>query len=307
MSEPTPSHESDPGAGSAPAIDELPPSRPVLASEALMDDVAPVRPWGAAARWWCGALGLLFAALAFAPRAGGAPDWAPGGTAHYAIGAATLAAAGLPLSYLWRAVLMLLLALGCGALGILKAGPAHVLAFSTGDWGVAHLFAAVALPGALLFRARYRAYGGARYLLAAALLLALPFAGYALVAMLRVSAPSLQVAAGVALAGVALSLIGFAGTEALTGVCGYLAGVLVVAVSAVLGAEVVVARGEDAAQLWGPLASVAGFGAATVMGALGFFQLLAAQLWREAREVDLDRPESERPRTSAMGDWSTRK
>ena len=99
------------------------------------------------------------------------------------------------------------------------------------SWALARLAAAIALPAALLFRARYRAYAGARVFLGAAIVLSLlPTAAHAVMALF-VPASLATVGAVAVLAILAGSLAGFMGAET-TGAGTYLAPAAVVLLAA---------------------------------------------------------------------------
>lgn len=284
--------------------------KPVLASEALRDDLAPVDPLAGTARIWAALAGLAFLALAFAPASlAGVPGSHPGHTtAHVVFGVAALAAGALPLRYAWRALVLVFVAVAVGLLGIAGLGPGAAVSFVPGEWGLLHLLAGIALPAALLFRARYRAFRGARVILLAALLLTLPYAGYAGYAV--ASGPTLvvRIVSAAAILVVLLSLLGFMGAET-TGGGNAMATLQLVAVSTQLVASLAAAVKLAGQPLFGlgAVGSVAAFGVATTIGALGVFQLLAWRLGPQARSVDTSvRLPTERPRKHSMVDWLTR-
>ena len=146
----------------------------VLASEALKEDIAPIEPGRGSGRLGIGGVALALALLGLAMRFGVGRGALPANASSvtFAASGAALALAVLPFSYSIRAGAAA--ALGCVlmVLGTDRIGPISV-AGSAPD--VARLMALVALPGALLFRARYRAYRRARWVLVAALVACLPF------------------------------------------------------------------------------------------------------------------------------------
>jgi hypothetical protein len=189
-------------------------------------------------------------------------------------------------------------------------GPAAVLSHAIGFWAVLHLVAAIGLPAALLFRARYRAYDGARYILVSALAATLPFVGYCMVGI-GAGVLALKIASAIALVAIGLSLLGFMGSE--TTVAGqWMAFFVVVTVSGHLGCEVVFRDSAHAPdRLSWIVASSLAFAAATTLGALGLFQLLARRHWDEARSVDVrsvERPPIASLSGESMGNdsWQTR-
>jgi hypothetical protein len=279
--------------------------KPLLASEALIEDLAPVEPWAGAVRWWMALAGLGFVLVGLAPLLGGPPqgDVVPA----IIIGGMAVAGAIAPLGYVPRAALMLVIGVSIALLAMVSMGPALVVGGSLGGWSALHFVAAAGLSAALLFRARYRAYVGARFFLMMALAAALPLIGYAVVTLGQ-AALVVQVTTGVALSAIAVSMIGFMGSET-TVAGGWVAGAVIVAVCTQLGAETLfgprVAPDGLPALLYG-IASVFAFLCATMLASLGTFMLLAARHWRAARSVELNRPMSEQP-DSLTDTWSTRK
>ncbi|HEU4405242.1 MAG TPA: hypothetical protein VFS43_08125 [Polyangiaceae bacterium] len=280
--------------------------KPILASDVLKDEVAPLEPWAKTARWACAAaaalllaltLGPLNASLAsalpFARPAGGAAALgfalSPGGLA-FAVGFGAVAL--LPLPYGLRAIALSSLGVGLLLQGMATSGGALHGVFSApleGPNGVAaRTVAAVCLPAALFFRAHYRAYRGARALLALAFLLALPFIVHA-VSLTELGPPWVRLSSASSLLAVAASLVGFmgAGTTAL-------ASAWALAMLAVLPLDLAlrpVAMGGPLAAPW--LVGVAVWALACGLSALGLFQMLASLLAKYAREVDVMRPINE--------------
>jgi hypothetical protein len=295
--------------GAAPTGNTAPGSgtfKPTLASEALREDLAPVEPWREAARWWCVVLGTLLA-LTGAGAAmllvdEGVMGWLP----HVLIGAVAIALGLAPLAYALRATVMMMLAVICGVLGISGHGPMGGLSQTVAEWSMLHLLAVTSLPAALLFRERYRAYPGARYMLAIALGLSVPFVAYG--AWLVATADlAVQISAAVSLVAVAVTLLGFMGSN--TAISGrYLSLLLIGAITAQLGTE---ALQRDWIPhfdlgLWWVLSALIAFAACAVMGALGSFQLLARSHWERAAQVNVQRAKTQRPPQPSVGDtWST--
>jgi hypothetical protein len=282
----------------------------LLASEALRDDLAPVDPLAAAVRVWGAAAGLAFVALAFVPASlAGVPGSHAGHTsAHVGLGVTAIAISALPLRYAWRAAVLLFVAVACGLLGIAGRGPSSALASITGEWGLLHLLAGLGLPAALLFRARYRAFAGARIVLLAALALTLPYAGYAAYAVATGPSLVVQIVSAAAVLVVLLSLLGFMGAET-TGGGNAMAILQIVAVTSQLTASMVAHVDLARQPLWGlgALGSVAAFSAAIIIGSLGLFQLLAWRFGPQARAVDTStRYPAERTRKHSVVDWLTR-
>jgi hypothetical protein len=296
--------------GAKPPSSDSPRAKPLLASEALRDDLAPVDPLARAARIWGTLAGLAFGALAFLPASlAGVPGSHAGHTSfHLGLAVTTVAVSLLPLRYAWRAAVLVFVAVACGLLGIAGRGPAAALAAITGEWGLLHLLAGTALPAALLFRARYRAFRGARIILLTALVLTLPYAAYAAFAVASGGAIAVQIVSAAAVLVVLLSLLGFMGAET-TGGGNAMAILQILAVSAQLLAALVATVDLGRQPLWGAgaLGSVLAFSAASLLGSLGAFQLLSWQYGPQARSVDTSaRLPAERPRKHSMVDWLTR-
>jgi hypothetical protein len=153
------------------------------------------------------------------------------------------------------------------------------------------LLAAAALGAALLFRARYRAYARARAITAAALGLALPFAGYCVVAIARGPLP-VQVTSAVVLVVIAAGTLGMMGSEvALAG--DWIAAALVLASSAQLGSTSLASQSwpeAPGAELGAAILALMAYAASSAFGAVGLFQLLAWRHWRSARRIDVHSP-----------------
>ena len=105
------------------------PVKPLLASEALVEDLAPLEPSRHVARFWCAAVGVGFASLGALPLLG----LRGGGTlgavsSFFLLGAVTVGAALTRVSYRRRAVAMLALGLLVALLGLGGTGPAAGIA-----------------------------------------------------------------------------------------------------------------------------------------------------------------------------------
>jgi hypothetical protein len=275
--------------------------RPLLASEALMEDLAPVEPSRSGARAWSagvGAASLVFGAL---PACGLLPGGVPAAIPWFVTGAIALVAAIARVTYRQRAVAMVVLGLLSGVVALQGANGALMEADRGAGWALARLAGAVALPAALLFRARYRAYRGARFALGAALALSLPFAVHVVIGLFGPS--GLTTAGAVAVLFVlAGSLAGFMGAET-TGAGAYMApaGVAVLAIDLAL-------RGVGHGPLLGVVTDAIAFGGAAALASIGLFQILAWRFAADARRIDLhSRRESDPPDTdrTASSDWST--
>jgi hypothetical protein len=281
--------------------------KPVLASEALMEDLAPVEPARRGARAWClgvGAASLLFGAL---PLVGLLPGGKQAALPWLVTGAIALVAGVTLVTYRQRAVAMVVLGLLSGVVALQGAGGLLMEAGGGPPWGLARLVAAVALPAALLFRARYRAYRGARIFLGTALALCVPFAVHVVLGLFGPTGVAMVGSVAV-LAVLAGSLTGFMGSET-TGAGAYVAPATVVVLALDLALEGLGFRSDQWALLGIATGAVA-FGLASALASLGLFQILAWRFAADARRIDLHSGRREsRPPESDRGpgsDWSTR-
>lgn len=286
-----PSGGSDP----APKSESVPP-KPLLASEALKDEVAPIEPLKRAARVLAVFAGGLLAAT------GWLPDWAPLGKPRLELVAGALVAlTGLPpMPYTARAGALVLLGVLAGAMGVGGAGPASVVAYAMGEWGVLALLALVALPATLMFRCAYRAFRPARVVLAAGVGLAIPFA-VTLGLGFEAADGAVQVASGVALGGFCLGFVGFGSSQVpLSG--GALATAVTLAIAAPIAPLAAARLGLERDTEWfSVVASTLAFATATGLAALGSFQLLAARSWQAARDQETAMPPADVPPAAPSG------
>jgi hypothetical protein len=258
----------------------------VLASEALKEDLAPLQPGKALARWIQLGTGIAFALLGAAIRGGigpqeGAPD--PASITFAGAGALT-AISILPFQYTLRAALGLFLGCALMFLGLRGFGPLGGLAHDGDIYrDLARLVTMTCLPAALMFRAHYRAYRRARLVLAAALLLSLPFAFGDVLLAADASAPLVARAAAVLGSMVLLcSLFGFMGADT-TG-AGMVWAPLVlffVAGSLALREFTPLADHTDGRLLYATTAT--GMLCTAIVASSGLYQLLAAALATDAR------------------------
>lgn len=283
-------------------------SRPFLASEALMEDLAPVEPAGASARTWCAVLGAGFAVLGTLPLLGLRPGGFSAGIPSLVIGAIALVAALSRVTYRQRAVAMVVLGLLSGMVDL--GGTRAVLAAGVGGvgWSLSRLVPAIAVAAALIFRSRYRAYGGARIFLGAALLTAVPFVIHAVLSFSSGFGPA-QIGSLVALAAIAASLTGFMGSET-TGAGPYLAWSIVIAFAAELAIRALWSPGalQTPANIVDVSIAATAFAGAAILTALGLFQIAASRFAADARRINLHPPASgpEVRRDDSNVDWSTR-
>lgn len=259
---------------------------PVLASEALREDVAPLCPWSGAFRVWDGVLGLVVALAGLLIHLG---VWrpAPGGPwIAYVVGAALILLGALPLPYVARGVGSLALGMVVVVMGMGGIGP---LADVTGTgrsplWALLYVLAGTALAAALLFRARYREYLGARVTLLVAMVFSLPAVAHAGVS--AATGPlGATITSGLVVLVIIASLLGFMGDGTTT-----ISTIWAVVVIAVLGfhrmAEPFWAGTGWDAYHQGIRAGLILMVACTLTSK-GLFQLLAAAFAPDARRVDV--------------------
>jgi hypothetical protein len=295
----------DPTAPTAesPSPDDTAARKPLLASEALMEDLAPVEPARGAALAWCAGMGSAFLMFGTLPLLGLTPGGLEAALPWLVTGCIALVASITRVAYRQRAVAMVVLGLLSGVVALRGVDGALMRAAGGAGWGLARLFAAVSLPAALLFRARYRAYGGARVFLGTALAISLPFGVHT--AMGLAGAGGLvQVGAVAVLLVLAASLGGFMGAET-TGAGAYIAPATV----AVIALDLALAGLQRGLLLAAGTGAVA-FGGAAGLAALGIFQILAWRFAEDARRIDLHSRsrESHAPpsKPDPASDWSMR-
>jgi hypothetical protein len=278
----------------------IPPVRPpVLASDILREEVAPKAPAQRAIRIALLAFAAMSLIAAFAASSGlpqvtglaatrlRAP-WAFEGAIATAI-VATLAAFA-PLPYALRAFVAAVAGGVPLAMGAYRLGPLARL----GDEGfltsVAMLAMATALPTALVFRARYRAFRAARAILGVALALAAPAVGLLVASAVDGGQPvGDRAIAVVGILGAAASTLGFMGPETSAG-CMQWAAIVVGAYAARPASRALSAAwsGGDQATLALTTATLGSLVALTLV-VFAFFQILAVALGHEARKVDVHR------------------
>jgi hypothetical protein len=285
------------------------PGKPLLASEALMEDLAPVEPGSRAARGWSAAVGIGFLVFGLLPlvhlRPGGVGAVIP----SFVIGSIALLAGAARVTYRQRAVAMVVLGLLSGALGLRAPGEEVSAAMA---WNLLRMVAAIALPGALLFRAHYRAYAGARLFLGVALLAALPFVAHEVVGLVSGEPGLAELGSIIAIGAVVASLAGFMGAET-TGAGSYTAPALILVFTAELTLRAMAARGALASidGIGEVVASAVAFAGASAIASLGLFQIAAWRFAADARRIDVHaQPKGSAPSggsgDESSGEWSMR-
>ena len=286
-----------------PFVASQPIKPPVLASDILREEVAPIHPARRAIRVWLFAFSATFALAAIGAKLGvgivrSGDDAFVGAVATSAL---AITAAIVPLRYSVRAALAALTGLVPLALGAVGLGP--LAAFGTE--GVLPSATAIALvtllPAALVFRARYRAFAGARTAVGIALAASVPAVAFLAMAAFDTSVPSVdRAASGIAAASALTALLGFMGPETSAG-CSQWAAIIVIAHTSRLTIHAIRAA-------WaGDAHGMASFGAAALgeliastLVTFALFQILAATLSGLARQVDVHRiVGASAPRSSA--------
>jgi hypothetical protein len=254
---------------------------PLLASDALREDLAPLEPMKRRARVVLvassGLLALTSAGLfLLATRTD---------DLRSALEASVAALVALVLGLValtYRARAHGAMALGAALLlaALLGRGPAWgLLAWPSTSfpWELARVLAATLLPAALVFRSHYRAYPFARILLGWGLALALPFVIRCGWVVLFASSLAERASAAFTIASVLLALVGFMGSS--TTAMGS-----VWAASTVISLALDVAvRSIDGGDPLPPTFSALGFLASATLASFGLFLSLAARFAPDAR------------------------
>lgn len=262
--------------------------KPLLASEVLREELAPLQPSRVSCRLWQLGIAAALALLGLALRWGvGLPvEQNAGATIAFSAAGAVAALAILPFPYAVRAGVGTLLGAVLVALGFRGAGPLAGLAVDGGLLRHAtRLVALAAVPAALMLRAHYRAYRPARRLLAAALLLALPFV--VLEAMLTIDPSAAlipRITAGVSIAAVCCALFGFMGAGT-TGAGSFWAALILLVLPAEVAMRQLTPLADAASGYLTYAATAVGVLCAGLLASLGLFQMMAAAVAPDARRA----------------------
>jgi hypothetical protein len=270
-----------------PETDRPPPRRLVLASEALREDMAPLEPDRRVGRHIVGGVAIALALLGI-PLRQGAERAILGDTAAslaFAAAGAAAALASLPFSYPIRAAAIFILGAALMLLGADASGPLAGLRIgSSVQLELTRLVVLATLPGALLFRARYRGYPRARVVLGLALVAAAPFAiSRGLVAADPTGTVVDRVAAGIDFAVILAGLFGFMGADTTGG-----GSVWASLVIGCLSLDIVLRELGSAAgmRLWAEHTTTAvATACAAILTSVGAYHLLAARLAWDARRL----------------------
>jgi hypothetical protein len=280
---------------SLPSSSEIEPSRPpppvrppILASDILREEIAPLAPAQRALPFLLWPLAAALGTWGVAALEGWLSAPSPDAWVVCVISILAVAGAGLSFPYAPRAALATLAGLSPLILGALGRGPLGFLASQGDAESGAGVVLVTLLPATLLFRSRYRAYAPARILLGLALALSSPAVYFLVERALHPGAPPLaRGMEALAATAVLTSFGGFLGPET-TGNCQAWA-VLILTLYPAAGCAVLWAGSHQGAS--GPLAiGVAGSlgqGLAAAAASVGIHQLLAAMLAGRARQADV--------------------
>lgn len=265
------------------------PKPPLLASEVLREELAPLQPARASCRLWLVLVAIALVALGLAMRFGvGVPaDRAQAATIAFSAAGALAAVAALPFPYSLRAAVAVLVGLVLMGLGLQSGGPLGGLTVDGSlARGIARLVTLTTLPAALLFRARYPAFVRARAILAVGLALALPFVVLEGLLIADGTAPTVaRAGACLSIALVALGLFGFMG-QGTTGGASLWAALLLGGLPLEYGLRQFTLADVTTGYLTYPATAV-GLICAGIVASMGLFQLLATFLAPEARRLSL--------------------
>ena len=271
---------------------------PVLASDILLEELAPRAPGRTLIRVLLGAFAVACGFSAAAARFGIGPHST--NVFEGSLLSAGIAAIGalVPLPYAARATVAVLAGLSLLVLGAVDRGPLSPLGQEGVVAAAAALVLVATLPAALFFRSQYRAFRAARFVLTAALVFALPAVVLAVLVVIDGQAPLPQrIADGLFAAATLTGLFGYMGEETSAG-CSRFAALVLVTYSARVATRILPASFAGSAALvvvddaygqCGYLVSSAGTLAAATVVAVGFYQILATLFAESARDIDVHR------------------
>jgi len=271
------------------------PKPPLLASEVLREEIAPLQPGREQCRMWLTLVALALTALGIALRLGvGIPSLrGDAATMAFSASGALVAVAILPFPYALRAAVALVIGATLMVLGLRMDGP---LAGLTIDGNLprtaARLVTITVLPAALMFRARYPAFRRARVLLALALAISAPF--LVLEGMLAFDASAPWAARGGAIGSIVLAqtaLFGFMG-QGTTGWGGLWAALLLAGLPVGVGLRQLTLADATTGYLTYPATAI-GLVCAAALTSLGLFQLMAFVWAPAARKASTVGPKKE--------------
>ncbi len=253
---------------------------PILASDILREEIAPLTPAAGTIRVSLCALSIAFATVATACAQAVFPSAAFATSSAVVTAGAAAIAALLSAPYVARAGLATLAGSLPLALGVRAEGPLAFLGHEGPMVAGARVALITLLPAALFFRGQYRALGAARVILAVALALAVPSMLLSARGALGADPFELRLLDAFGIAATLAALVGFLGPETTAG-CAFWGGLLILAEAA--RQLVALSIRPDATGLafaaGGALAELV----AALVVSLGLYQLLAAALARRAR------------------------
>lgn len=265
---------------------------PILASDVLREDLAPIEPGRNASRLWDAGAAALYLGVGICLRFNlGVSGLAPQASAICLAAAAACGATALvPFPYLWRAIVGGVVGAVVVTLGLFGSGPLALLTAPDSNAWIEtwRVVTCVVVPAALLFRSYYRAYRRGRALLGVAFALAVPFLIHEGIAMSH-GPPIARIGAALGLIGALSGLFAFMASPT-TATTAWCAQALTALLALDLGLRQLYAPALSGA---GPIAyalTAVAFFTSVVPMALGLFQTLAAIYAPDARLVDVHRP-----------------
>ena len=275
---------------------------PILASEALREELAPLEPGQRSLRLWLLGLGLSLLGSGVAVRLGYVAVRPNQELFTFALGALVIVSVLVP--YRARGVVAALAGAATLGLGLAGHGPlGNVVVPSVSSFSgeLARMLAASVLPAALLFRSRYRAYRGARIALIVGLVLAVPAVVHAVLVMS--SGPVIaRITSGIAVLSVLASCLGFMGAGTTAASTAW-AITMIVAFGLDIGARAIW-MGAPVSERIGQAHAGLIFMVACGVMAIGVFKVLASTLAGHARRVEVLGQEADAGPMSEAGEGS---
>jgi hypothetical protein len=257
-----------------------------LASELLVDEIAPLEPARSTCRIWLILLAAAWAAVGLALELGaGVPEQRlEAATVSFGTAAVVAALALLPLPYRARATLVLAAGGLLMSLGLRGLGPLGGLVVDGGEWrDFARLMALAVLPAALLVRARYPTYHPSWWLLGTAAACAAPLLALELMLCLDPAVdPLIRMFSGLSVGVVGSSLAGLARASLMRGGPAWAWAILLLLPGEIALRELTPLGGEDIGLWTYPLTGLAML-LAGLKTSLGIYQLLADWIAPRAR------------------------
>jgi hypothetical protein len=260
--------------------------KPVLASELLVDEVAPLEPARSACRVWLILMAAGWAAVGLVLELGaGVPEQRlDAATVSFGTAAVVAALALLPLPYRARATLVLAAGGLLMSLGLRGLGPLGGLVVDGGEGrDLVRLMALAVLPAALGVRARYPTYRPSRWLLVAVAACAAPFLALELLLCVNPAVdPLIGIVSALSVGVVGSSLAGLSSDRLTRGGPAWAWAILLLLPAGIALRELTPLGGEDTGLWTYPLTAFAMF-LAGLKTSLGAYQLLADWVAPKAR------------------------